>query len=306
MYLKKYSSLSILIIAVFILSACNALGLGVDYDATSNAINEFEEELEDFEDELKDWEDELQETQAALSDISAEVTVVVEKNEEEADVAEEPIPEPTQPPLPAATTLPPPTPTQLPMPELASGAVIFEADFTDFPDSWVAFGENDTSDYEITTTNGVSLTLHDAYDYIYAFKDIEYDSSDIRIDATVELLEGTNYTKFYLFCRDNSTGSYGFMLDTGGYWSADYWDNEAGELIEFGYGGSVNIKTGKAVNIITVICAGDQFTFLINGVEVISFTDESNLMPGDIGFEVSLGDIANAKVKIHDLTVTVP
>lgn len=83
---KKYLFVFSLLFVIFTLSACNAIGLGTDYEATSNALNEFEEELEDFEDELEDFEDDLEATQAALSGDFDEMPVVIE----ELPVAEEP------------------------------------------------------------------------------------------------------------------------------------------------------------------------------------------------------------------------
>lgn len=107
---KIYPILLILCMTVFTLSACSAIGLGVNYEATDNALNEFEEELEDFEDELKDIEDSLEMTQESLSYVSpgstldailsmtqAAATQMAEEDEPFADdVAEEPVEEPVQ------------------------------------------------------------------------------------------------------------------------------------------------------------------------------------------------------------------
>ena len=42
---KKYLAVFSLLLVVLTLSACGAIGLGMNYEATSNVLNEFEEEL---------------------------------------------------------------------------------------------------------------------------------------------------------------------------------------------------------------------------------------------------------------------
>lgn len=287
---KKYLSLSFLIIAVFLLSACNALGIGTDYEAAQNALNEFEEELEDFEDELKELEEEIQATQAALYGDSVEIPAA----EEPVEVAVE---EPTEKPASAFGAEPFASET---------GEVIFEADFKNFPDGWFAGSTTDIDSMEFLTEDGLSFALSSENDYLFAYYDLAYDSADIRLDAAFEVLEGEIVVVFNLFCRDNSVGSYGFLLDTDGYWTVDYLDYELGEVTELGTGESAAVNTGNALNTLTAICDGDQITFLINDVEIISITDDSNLMPGEIGFSISAWNPPIIRVKIHYLTVSVP
>ena len=209
---------------------------------------------------------------------------------------------PSDTPLPPTATY---TPTPEPTPKLPSGEVIYQTDFRDFS-NWVLYTKNDETDYEFEYREGglfVQVPLED--DYLYAYYDIGKDSSDVRIEAEVELVGGSDYTMISLACRSSNDGEYDFYIDTEGYWGIGKYDFVEDDYEEFIYSGSKTINVSKAKNNITVICEGDTLSMIINGTKVGEVQDKQ-FDSGEIGIGVETFDEPLAEVMFYLLKVSVP
>jgi hypothetical protein len=222
---------------------------------------------------------------------------------------------PTQPPaLPPpptqAPTFPPrpitaPTQTQLPpIPQVPqSGDLIYSTTFDDLSD-WQILTKDDLSNYVIENRDyGLFITLPSKNDYAYFYYNLG--SADVRMEADVELVGGTNYTYIYLVCRSSDKGEYMFILDTGGLWQISKWDATNSDYTRLKEGGSVNINVAKAKNHMTGICKGNTLTFKINGATLGTATDYM-LSDGEIGIEVTTFDYPHSETVIHELAVYAP
>jgi hypothetical protein len=209
---------------------------------------------------------------------------------------------PTIPPaIPTSAPTLPPIPTSTKPPQ--SGDLIYSTTFTDIAD-WNQFTKTDKSNYTIESRDyGLFLTIPAANDYANFYYNLG--SKDVRIEADVELIGGTNYTYFVLTCRSTPKGEYMFTLDMGGYWQIAKWDNTNSQYTRLKDGGSTHINVAKAKNHMTAICQGNTFTFKINDFTLGSVTDYS-YTDGEIGIEVETFDYAHSESIIHNLSVYVP
>lgn len=208
---------------------------------------------------------------------------------------------PTLPPSPTLvpTLSPQPTDTQVPK----TGDLIYSTTFNDLSD-WNLQTKTDLSNYIIEHRDaGLFITIPAANDYAYLFYSLG--NSNVRLEADVELVGGTNYTYISLACRSSAKGEYVFTLDTGGYWQIGKWDATNSKYNRLKDGGSVNINVAKAKNHMTGICQGNTLTFKINGTTLGTAVD--NLFSdGEIGIEVITFDYAHSESYIHNLAVYVP
>jgi len=190
-------------------------------------------------------------------------------------------------------------------PVFQSGDLIFETDFSDI-DTWDIVTNNDISNYTAETRgNGLYVEVPDASDYWYAYLPMD-STSDVRIEADVELVGGTNYTYITLTCRSGEDGEYVFFLDTGGYYQIGKYDFRNDNPYEkLANGGSTKIKVAKNPNHMTVICQGSTLSFSINGEEVASVND-STFDSGVVGIGVQTFDNPKSQVEFHTLEVSVP
>jgi hypothetical protein len=212
-----------------------------------------------------------------------------------------PILVPTLPPTPtfAPTLTPLPTNTQVPK----TGDLIYSTTFNDLSD-WNLLTKDDLGNYIIEhREDGLFITIPSANDYAYLYYNLG--NANVRLEADVELVGGTNYTYISLACRSSSKGEYVFTLDAGGYWQIGKWDSTNSQYKRLKDGGSVNINVAKAKNHMTGICQGNTLTFKINGATLGTAVD--NLFSdGDIGIEVITFDYAHSESVIHNLAVYVP
>jgi hypothetical protein len=209
------------------------------------------------------------------------------------------------PPVVVQPTTPPATlaPEATALSEWKSGDVYYSTTFSDLAD-WEKYYHNDKSTYTIENrSDGLHIKIPAAKDYVLLYHDPGPGSSNVRLEADVELIAGTNYTYFYLICRASKQAEYDFILDTGGYWQiGKYVDQKYTRLYD---GGSTSIKVAKAKNHMTAICQDSSLTFEINGVQMTSVTD-SSLTEGAIGVEVDTLDYPHSEVVIHNFQAVIP
>ncbi len=194
-------------------------------------------------------------------------------------------------------------PEAAPVPQ--SGDLLYKTTFSDF-DDWETDTKGDQSEYiNEAGPDGLYVNVPDPDDYWFAYYNREEGMNDVRLEADVELVGGSNFTYISLVCRSSDKGEYIFSLDTGGFWEIGKSDfvNDAYE--QLGYGGSVHIKVAQNPNHITAICEGDELTLLINDTEIASVQD-SEYTDGAIGIGIDTFDYPLAEVVFHNLEVYVP
>lgn len=219
--------------------------------------------------------------------------------EQPAEQQEEPAP-PTQ----APTNTPIPQPTSPPIPQ--SGDIIFQTDFSSIS-GWDIIASNDESGYPTEIRgDGLYVEVPDENDYWYAYAPMDYYYEDVRIEADVELVGGTNYTYITLVCRSSDAGEYIFYMDTGGYWQiGKYIFGDDTSYEQLGYGGSTRIKVAKHPNHITAICKGNTLTMFVNGHEV-GTVEDSHFTEGVVGIGIETFDFPLSQVMFHNLEVYIP
>jgi hypothetical protein len=217
-----------------------------------------------------------------------------------------PVTQPTNPPpVIVQPTTPPATlaPEATALSEWKSGDVFYSTTFSDLAD-WEQYFRNDKSTYTLENrSDGLYIKIPATHDSVFFYHDPGPGSSNVRLDADVELIGGTNYTYFYLICRSTEKAEYDFILDTGGYWQiGKIVDNDYTRLYD---GGSTSIKVAKAKNHMTATCQDSSLTFEINGVQMTSVTD-SSLTEGEIGLGVRTIDYPHSEVVIHNFQALIP
>ena len=217
------------------------------------------------------------------------------------------------PPAPAPTEVPPtvvpptntpiPEPTAVPIPQ--SGDLLYETTFEDIADWDIATLNNEAGYKNDSRSDGLYVKVPDKNDFWLAYYPLIGDGN-VRMEADVELIGGTNYTLISLICRTTETGMYYFELDTGGYWHIGKYDFDADNIKQQLDGGASNkISVAKNPNHMTATCNGDELTLEING-RVISSVQDSQFSEGGFGIGVDTFDYPLAEVMFHKLEVYVP
>jgi len=205
---------------------------------------------------------------------------------------------------PQDTPIPPSEPTT--PPALQSGDLIFQTDFPNI-DDWELITNTDVSDYNTEIHgDGLYVEVPESDDYWYAYAPMEYNYEDVRIEADVELVGGTNYTYIALTCRSSEEGEYVFFMDTGGYWQIGKYvyggDSRYERLVD---GSSTKIKVAKNPNHITAVCEGSTLTMFVNG-EKAGSVEDSHLTSGIVGIGVETFDYPLSQVMFHNVEVYIP
>lgn len=206
---------------------------------------------------------------------------------------------PTQPPANAEVP-----PTVAPV-VAQSGAQIFQTNFDSIAD-WEVVAKNQDGYTADIRGDGLYIEVPLEYDFWYAYPPLGNAYEDVRIEADVELVGGTNYTYITVTCRSSEVGEYVFFMDTGGYWQIGkyvFGDNSSYEKL--GEGGSTKIKVAKHPNHITAICKGTTLTMLVNNNEVGSVED-AHLTSGIVGVGVETFDYPLSQVMFHNLEIYIP
>jgi hypothetical protein len=217
---------------------------------------------------------------------------------------EEPSPQQSAPTEKPAQDTPAQEPTTPPMPQ--SGDLIFQTNFPDI-DDWEVITKDDVSNYNTEIRgDGLFVEVPNDNDYWYAYAPMDYNYEDVRVEADVELVGGTNYTYITLTCRSSQDGEYVFFLDTGGYWQIGkyvYGDDSRYERLADG--GSTKINVARHPNHISAVCKGKTLTMSVNG-EKIGSVEDSHFTTGIVGIGVETLDYPLSQVIFHNLEVYIP
>jgi hypothetical protein len=133
----------------------------------------------------------------------------------------------------------------------------------------------------------------------------EADYKDVRLDIEFDN-QGVNSQQISLVCRsDGGDKSYEVEVGNDGKWVF-----KVNRRI-VNNGGSLAIKTGKSINHYTMICVGNEITFLFNGEEpkgspYIDTQSQSGLSAGDVGFIVTAKRAIPVNVLIDWFQVSEP
>jgi S1-C subfamily serine protease len=147
----------------------------------------------------------------------------------------------------------------------------------------------DEKKMNLNTDNGklvFDLTGKDLYVYLM-YDPFSY--QNVRIDASADN-RGLNENSVSLICRySKDEGWYEFNVGNDGLWQVFVFDKVTGGKYQMlNSGGSVAIKSGKAINEYTAICSGTTLSLYINGVKATSFEETHYaLREGLVGIGVS-------------------
>jgi hypothetical protein len=183
---------------------------------------------------------------------------------------------------------------------------IYETDFSDF-DDWFLWTNNNEETYGFDVLReGLLVTIPDADDWATAYYEPLYSLTDVRIESTVKLIEGTGEIYISLYCRSVEDGEYEFSLDVTGYWYiGKYIYYDEGDYFELASGESFAINTGNQRNELEAVCRGEELEFFING-KMVGFAADDEFKEGMTGFSVWTGEDPYAEVIIKDFVLTNP
>ncbi len=187
-----------------------------------------------------------------------------------------------------------------------SGDVYYFNDFDSDVSSWSYFLQRGSEDgFKQGLVDGkFRVDIQKQNTWVYFLYD-DYTYGDVRIDTVAENL-GRNTNNVSLICRYSEDGWYEFNVYNSGKYDIFYYDSLLGTGYNLLYsGGSTAIKTGKAVNEYTAICAGDTLTLGINGVEVRT-VKHKDLKRGQVGFGVSSFDVLPIIIEFDGFAASVP
>jgi S1-C subfamily serine protease len=187
-----------------------------------------------------------------------------------------------------------------------SGEDYFRTEFIVELDNWSEFGTEGYHEVVQTEIAGgkFNFLVNDLYTYFYYIYDL-LDVQDVRLEIEATNL-GRNNNNVSLICRQSDQGWYEFNISNNGLW----WINRFDPIAEFSYveldsGGSFEINMGQKTNVYAAICAGDQLTLIVNGVEISTVTDE--ILPGGkIGFSVSSANRTPVRGELEYFNASVP
>jgi hypothetical protein len=137
----------------------------------------------------------------------------------------------------------------------------------------------------------------------YMYTDADY--KDVRVDIEFEN-QGVSSQQVSLVCRsDGGDKSYEVEVGNDGKWVF-----KVNRRI-VNNGASLAIKTGKSINHYTMICVGNEITFLFNGEEpkgspYIDTQSQSGLSAGNVGFIVTAKRAVPVDVLIDWFQVSEP
>jgi uncharacterized protein YceK len=192
------------------------------------------------------------------------------------------------------------TPGVAPKPK---GIILLQDDFSNPDSGWSIYSDDyGTVGYE---NNTYTVKAIKAKEYNWGVAGV--DLSDVRIDADVSVLE-TNTKKndgFGVDCRIQENGDgYGFRITSDGYIGIFlFQDTKSVTLIDWLESNA--IYTDGSSNHLTAVCKGNQFTFLVNGINVGQVQDDT-FTHGDIALSAVSFEDEPVKVAFDNLVVKQP
>jgi hypothetical protein len=249
---------------------------------------------------------------SSQSDPTATPFVITATQEVVDSMVDEPAPTFTSVPtdIPQATPSTQPEPTQAIIedePEDEPLAYFVEEFENEIP-SWSYFLiSGDESKMDLYTEDGyLVFDLQGEDQWVYVVYD-EYYYPEVRIDVLAEN-RGMNTNNVSLICNYSETeGWYEFNISNGGLYDLLVYSEIDGDYFQLASGGSTNVLTGRAENLYTAICQGNQLALYINGVLEREYTDNRyNLREGQVGLSVASFDVLPILVNIDYFSISLP
>jgi hypothetical protein len=174
--------------------------------------------------------------------------------------------------------------------------------------SWSYFlMSGNESEMDLYTEDGyLVFDLQGEDQWVYVLYD-EYYYPEVRIDVLAEN-RGMNTNNVSLICNYSDTeGWYEFNISNGGLYDILAYSEIDGDYYQLASGGSTNVVTGRAENLYTAICQGNQLALYINGVLEREYTDNKyNLREGQVGLSVASFDVLPILVNIDYFSISLP
>jgi len=170
--------------------------------------------------------------------------------------------------------------TSVPQDQTAlSGSVLFQDDFALPISGWDRFKTTEgTMDYN---ASGYRILVDSLNTNFWSTPHKNF--ADVRIEVDAGKLGGPDENRIGLICRYTGDDYYFFLISSDGFYGIGLY--KGGQAVLLGQSemqANSNIKTGLAVNHLRADCAGDMFTFYVNGFQVASVQD-ATLKSGDVG-----------------------
>lgn len=246
------------------------------------------------------------------SDPTATPIVITATKEEQQLIDEEPAPTFTAvaTEIPTATATAQSSPTQTIIQEEPDDEPLayYIEEFSDDIASWSYFlMSGDESKMDLYTEDDyLVFDLQGENQWVYVLYD-EYYYPEVRIDVLAEN-RGMNTNNVSLICNySEQEGWYEFNISNGGLYDLLVYSEIDGDYFQLASGGSTNVVTGRAENLYTAICQGNQLALYINGVLEREYTDSKyNLKEGQVGVSVSSFDVLPILVNIDYFSISLP
>jgi hypothetical protein len=170
--------------------------------------------------------------------------------------------------------------TSVPQDQTAlSGSVLFQDDFALPISGWDRFKTTEgTMDYN---ASGYRMLVNSLNTNFWSTPHKNF--ADVRMEVDAGKLGGPDENRIGLICRYTGDDYYFFLISSDGFYGIGIY--KSGQAVLLGQSEmqtNSNIKTGLAVNHLRADCAGNKFTFYVNGFQVASVQD-ATLKSGDVG-----------------------
>jgi hypothetical protein len=136
------------------------------------------------------------------------------------------------------------------------------------------------------------------------------DFSDVIVTVQARQTSGPNNNAYGVLCRyQNENNFYIFLISGDGYYAIGKYETGKDQITYLTeneeYIFSDLINQGVATNLIRVSCIGNELSLSVNGLPLVTVTDNS-FAGGDVGLGVSTLEPGTAVVQFDDLLVLAP
>lgn len=136
------------------------------------------------------------------------------------------------------------------------------------------------------------------------------DFSDVIVTVQARQLSGPNNNAYGVLCRyQDEKNFYIFLISGDGYYAIGKYETGKAQITYLTenqeYVFSDLINQGVATNLIRVGCVGNELSLAVNGLPLVTVTDNS-FAGGDVGLGVSTLEQGTAVVQFDDLLVLAP
>lgn len=191
--------------------------------------------------------------------------------------------------------------TQQPQ-SLPSGSILFQDDFAQPITGWdrmlVAEG---VMDYD---SGGYRILVNALQTNFWTTPSQNF--SDVRIEVDTGKLAGPDENRIGLLCRFNGKDYYFFLITSDGFYGIGLFKDGLATLLgQSEMLSSSNINKGLAINHLRADCAGNTFTFYVNGFQIAQAQD-STLTSGDVGMIAGTFSTAGVDIVFDNFVVLQP